>query len=124
MSFRKNRTIVLRILNVTSAIGILYFGCQQAYAGPPFFTDDPEPVEYKHWEVYLASQYLKTADARSGTAPHIEVNYGAYPNLQLHVIAPGTFDRPSGRPAAYGYGDTELGAKYRFMQETDHRPQV
>jgi hypothetical protein len=25
-------------------------------AGPPFLTDDPEPVEYRHWEVYVASQ--------------------------------------------------------------------
>jgi hypothetical protein len=98
--------------------------CRRCFAGPPFFTDDPEPVEYKHWEVYLASQYLKTADDRSGTTPHIEVNYGAYPNLQLHVIAPAVFDHPSAGPAVYGYGDTELGAKYRFLQETDHRPQV
>jgi hypothetical protein len=24
-------------------------------AGPPFVTDDPVPVDYQHWEVYLAS---------------------------------------------------------------------
>src|ERR1019366_8989957 len=29
---------------------------QEAPAGPPFLTDDPEPVEYQHWEFYLASQ--------------------------------------------------------------------
>ena len=23
---------------------------QKSYAGPPFNTDDPEPVEYKDWE--------------------------------------------------------------------------
>jgi hypothetical protein len=27
-----------------------------AIAGPPFRTDDPEPVEYEHWEFYVASQ--------------------------------------------------------------------
>jgi hypothetical protein len=27
-----------------------------ASAGPPYTTDDPEPVELHHWEVYLASQ--------------------------------------------------------------------
>ena len=26
-----------------------------ALAGPPFLTDDPEPVEYEHWEIYVAS---------------------------------------------------------------------
>ena len=24
----------------------------KAFAGPPYITDDPEPVEYQHWEVY------------------------------------------------------------------------
>ena len=33
-----------------------------AWAGPPFVTDDPEPVELHHWEVYLASQYVKAQD--------------------------------------------------------------
>lgn len=105
-------------------LSLLLLSAKSAFAGPPFFTDDPEPVDYRHWEVYLASQYQKTEEARLGTAPHIEVNYGAAPNLQLHVIAPAQFDRPAGGPTSYGYGDTEWGAKYRFIQETDHRPMV
>ena len=108
----------------SAAALILVSFSQRGFAGPPFFTDDPEPVAYKHWEIYLASQYLLTADDRSGTAPHMEVNYGAYPNLQLHVIAPAAFSHPPGGTTAYGFGDTELGAKYRFIQETDHCPQV
>jgi hypothetical protein len=27
-----------------------------ALAGPPFVTDDPEPVDYLHWELYTFSQ--------------------------------------------------------------------
>ena len=27
------------------------------FAGPPFRTDDPEPVDYQHWEFYTATQY-------------------------------------------------------------------
>ena len=95
-----------------------------ALAGPPFVTDDPEPVEYRHWEFYLASQDTKTADGWSGTAPHLEVNYGAIPNLQLHLIAPLASDAPAQGSRHYGYGDTEVGAKYRFIQETDWLPQV
>jgi hypothetical protein len=110
-------------INFLAAL-LLLVCAAECYAGPPFFTDDPEPVELHHWEAYLASQYIQTSADRSGTAPHIEVNYGAYPNLQLHVIAPAAFDRPAGGPAAYGYGDTELGAKYRFISETNDRPQV
>src|SRR5450432_350943 len=56
-----------------------------AQAGPPYVTDDPEPVDYRHWEVYLASQDAITSGGASGTAPHVEVNYGAVPDLQLHL---------------------------------------
>jgi hypothetical protein len=93
-------------------------------AGPPFVTDDPEPVEFRHWEIYLGAQYAHSGDGASGTLPHIEVNYGVIPNLQLHLIAPMTFSAPSDTRRHYGYGDTELGAKYRFLEESDGRPQV
>jgi hypothetical protein len=95
-----------------------------ARGGPPYVTDDPEPVEYQHWEVYLASQYQHGSDGASGTLPQVEVNYGVMPNLQLHLIAPEAWDAPSGAIRHFGYGDTELGAKYRFLEETAGRPQV
>jgi hypothetical protein len=93
-------------------------------AGPPFRTDDPEPVEYKHWEVYLASQGSFDHDERSLTAPHVEINYGVFPNVQLHLLAPLEYVKAEGQPSQYGYGDTELGVKFRFIQETDWCPQV
>ena len=93
-------------------------------AGPPYTTDDPEPVEYQHWEFYLASQLSKDTDGWSGTCPHFEMNYGAYKNLQLHVIAPLSFVQPTEASSHMGYGDTELGAKYRFIEEGKWRPQI
>jgi hypothetical protein len=99
-------------------------GPQEVLAGPPFLSDDPEPVDYQHWEFYLASQDFKTAGDWSGTAPHVEVNYGVVSNVQLHVIAPLAYDAPSTGPTHYGYGDTELGIKFRFVQETERIPQV
>jgi len=36
-----------------------------ALAGPPFVTDDPEPVDYQHWEFYIASQHIETSDGWS-----------------------------------------------------------
>jgi len=93
-------------------------------AGPPFRTDDPEPVEYKHWEVYLASQGSSDQNEVSRTAPHVEINYGILPNVQLHLLAPFEYVKPEGQPSQYGYGDTELGVKFRFIQETDSCPQV
>jgi hypothetical protein len=96
----------------------------QAWAGPPFLTDDPEPVEFKHWEFYAATQWSAERHAVSGTAPHVEVNYGALPNLQLHVIVPAVLAWSSGSAVEYGLGDIELGAKFRFLEEGEWRPQV
>ncbi len=67
---------------------ILSFTPQTAQAGPPFVTDDPEPVEYQHYELYLAAQYKHDQDQNSSTLPHLEINYGILPNMQIHVIAP------------------------------------
>ena len=104
-------------------VGALLFPAP-LFAGPPYTTDDPEPVDYQHWELYLASQHEIARDGASGTLPHIEVNYGAMPNLQLHVIAPLAYARPTGGEASYGPGDIELGAKFRFVQEGDWIPMV
>jgi hypothetical protein len=93
-------------------------------AGPPFVTDDPEPVEYRHWELYLAAQWEFNKDEKAGTAPHVEVNYGLIPNVQIHLIAPMMYVKEEGEPSHYGYGDTEIGCKYRFLQETDLIPQA
>lgn len=95
-----------------------------AHAGPPYITDDPEPVELHHWEVYLASIYFNNRDGITATLPHVEVNYGALPDTQLHIIAPMTFVHPAGGKIQYGYGDTELGIKYRFVHESQYMPQI
>ena len=53
----------------------------KTFGGPPFLTDDPEPVDYQNWEFYIASMHTQTADGWSGTAPHIEINYGVITNV-------------------------------------------
>ena len=63
-------------------------------AGPPFVTDDPEPVEYHNWEFYIASIQSKYNGDWSGTAPHLELNYGVVSNVQLHLITPMAYDAP------------------------------
>jgi hypothetical protein len=41
--------------------------CTIARAGPPFLTDDPEPVERGHTEVNLAMQGTRADAASAGT---------------------------------------------------------
>ncbi|HUZ13843.1 MAG TPA: hypothetical protein VMU93_13470 [Caulobacteraceae bacterium] len=97
-----------------------------AQAGPPFITDDPEPVDLGHWEVYTFSAGAIGQGDASGVGPSVEVNYGAAPNLQLHFIGNIAYDDPAGQPAVVGLGDTELGVKYRFINsgKDDWWPQV
>jgi hypothetical protein len=95
-----------------------------AWPGPPFRTDDPEAVEYKHAEFYVFYQQTLAADGRTGVVPAFEFNYGVYENVQLHLIAPVAFSKPSGQGTTRGYGDTELGVKWQFNEETDTVPMV
>jgi hypothetical protein len=97
---------------------------QKSYAGPPFNTDDPEPVEYKHWEYYVSSVNNYQQGIWSGTSPHFEVNYGLAPDLQVHILVPVNYTTLPHQKASLGYADTEVGVKYRFLQETGSRPQV
>ncbi len=97
-----------------------------ALAGPPFTTDDPEPVDLDHWEIYGFTAGTQVRGDAGGTLAGVEVNYGAAPNLQLHLIAPLAFDKARGSGVQAGPGDVELGAKYRFNtpDEGDWYPQV
>ncbi len=94
-----------------------------ARAGPPFVTDDPEPVDYRHYETYLAFEQTRTQTDRVST-PLLEINYGAAPDLQLSVTIPYAFSSPTGQPTQRGWSDLVFGAKYRFMQETEAQPMM
>jgi hypothetical protein len=108
------------------AMLLLTVATQNTNAGPPFRTDDPVPVDLGHWEIYGLSQATHVKGDTSGALPGMEANYGAAPNLQLHVAASWAFDWPNGTGGRFGFGDLELGAKYRFVQEDEDgwRPQI
>jgi hypothetical protein len=94
-----------------------------AVASPPFYTDDPEPVEWKHWEYYIATINNHADKTWSGTLPHLEVNYGVIENVQLHLLLPMNYSYADGN-VNMGYSSTEVGIKYRFVQETEIMPQI
>jgi hypothetical protein len=97
-----------------------------AVAGPPFRTDDPEPVEIGHWEIFEFSTATRNTGDISGTLSGIDANFGAAPGLQLHAALPIAFDKPDDGGLVTGSGDSEVGFKYRFMTEDDAgwRPQA
>ena len=118
------RAVALAWFRASAVLLLALASTSHAWAGPPFLTDDPEPVDYRHWEVYLATQIIHERDGSGGTAPHVEINYGVVPNVQLHLIVPVAWSRRPGGPTLMGPGDVELGIKYRFVRETAGRPQI
>jgi len=83
-----------------------------AWAGPPYDTDDPDPTDFRHWEIYNFVGGVRTGGALEGTAG-FDLNYGAMPGVQLTATLPLDFTRGPGARTAVG--DVELGMKYRFL---------
>lgn len=110
----------LAVLMVSEALLI----ARPVWAGPPFRTDDPEPVPYRHGEVYLFSTGTATAGGTTGVGPAVEANYGILPDTMVHLVVPMAFDFPSGAASHSGIGDIELGVKYRFVHQTGGVPDI
>jgi Putative MetA-pathway of phenol degradation len=89
---------------------------QPAAAGPPFVSDDPEPTDTGHFEIYTFNNGTNTGSGTSGESG-IDFNYGAAPNLQLTATVPAGYGDTMGGGADVGAGNVELAAKYRFLHQ-------
>jgi len=102
-------------LSAILAVGALVWAAP-SLAGPPYQTDDPEPTELGHWEIYS----FATADGHRGDvdgAAGFDLNYGGARGLQLTATVPIAFARTPGAGWRAGSGDLELAAKYRFLND-------
>jgi len=90
--------------------------CHPAFGGPPYVTDDPQPTDYGHYEIYL---FTGGTAARDGTADAagLDFNYGAAPDLQLTAVFPLAFDSLKDGRTAIGLGNIELAAKYKVLHQ-------
>jgi hypothetical protein len=87
-----------------------------AWAGPPFLTDDPEPTETGHWEIYAPEFEAAGKGADFDGSLGAELNYGAAPNLQLTLGLPAAY-RHDASGFHTGRGDLRFSAKYRFYHD-------
>lgn len=118
------RAAVSRHARATLALCALAALPLVAQAGPPFQTDDPDPVPLGHYEFYVFSGSDGTPIETDPVGPAFEFNWGALPNMQLHVVTSFGASIPASGPAAYGLLDTEVGVKYRLLSETEDRPEI
>ena len=92
------------------------------FAGPPFQTDDPDPVDFHHYEFYVFRQRGRhrrgNGHGRAGSG--IQLGNSAEHTIPLVVplaaIVPSNEAKyaPAGvGPSEVGLGDIEIGVKYR-----------
>ncbi|MGC1458010.1 MAG: hypothetical protein WA825_07010 [Steroidobacteraceae bacterium] len=115
---------ILRALCYSAAALALAGRPLSTLAGPPFQTDDPEPVDLGHYEFYVFAASDGTPLETDASGPAFEFNWGALPNTQLHAVLSFGGIHPSDDSGAYGLLDTELGVKYRFIPQSDTVPEV
>lgn len=96
--------------------GALVLPAGSAQAGPPFVTDDPEPLDLHKWEINAALTGIAAGSGGTAALPLIDANYGLAPNLQLQ-FQPQLAVSWGASGTEIGYGDSEIGLKYRFIQE-------
>jgi len=58
-------------------LSILLTLAAAGFAGPPSLTDDPEPVDFKHWEAYLFST-VNTTGRQTDACLHKSAVAGAF----------------------------------------------
>jgi hypothetical protein len=87
---------------------------EPAMAGPPYETDDPEPTETGHWEIYVFTGFDAGHGNIDGTAG-VDLNYGAVKDVQLTATLPVDYSHARGSDWWSGAGDVEVGVKYRFI---------
>jgi len=92
-----------------------------ALAGPPYLSDDPQPTDLGHWEIYNFAIGAGAPGNLAGEAG-FDINYGAAKDLQLTAVLPLAFESARGFSLdglRGGPGDMELAAKYRFLHQAD-----
>jgi Putative MetA-pathway of phenol degradation len=104
-------------MRATLGLCLSVLAMQPAYAGPPYVSDDPEPTDYRHFEIYTFNSGTSTHNGTDGETG-IDFNYGGAPNLQLTATLPLGFSFPTTDPAQFGASNVELAAKYRFLHQS------
>ena len=93
-----------------------------AQGGPPLITDDPGTPGDGVWEINVAFTAEKGAEGEwLLEAPLLDINYGVGERIQLKLETPWVWVDEDGEPAKNGLGNTEVGVKWRFLDQEEHR---
>jgi hypothetical protein len=104
------------LVAVASLAMVVALAPDEVIAGPPYVTDDPEPTEKGHWEVF---GFLNGSHVTGETAGQtgLDINYGAAKDLQLTLVVPVGYEDAAQTRA--GMGVVEVAAKYKVLHQRD-----
>jgi Putative MetA-pathway of phenol degradation len=104
----------VRLSVLPAGLAALLLSASAGLAGPPYLSDDPEPTDYQHFEIYAFGQGTISSAGTAGETG-IDFNYGGAPDLQLTAVLPLAYDEAG----HVGLGNAELAAKYKFLHQDD-----
>jgi hypothetical protein len=96
------------------ALAIVLGAATPAWAGPPYVTDDPQPTDVGHWEIYNFVDGGHTPGVTSGEAG-FDLNYGAVKDMQLTLVLPAAY--VDGGAFDVGGGQIEAAAKFKLLHQ-------
>jgi hypothetical protein len=113
-------------------IAALIFGMvclTEAWAGPPFLTDDPEIPPPNNWEINVPFILERTKGETDMETPLFDINYGTpavfgLPRVQLELDIPVEVVSKDEGATTAGLGDILLGIKWPFLEEKGWRPMM
>ncbi|AZI35773.1 hypothetical protein NT2_10_01140 [Caenibius tardaugens NBRC 16725] len=81
-------------------------------------TDDPEPTDTGHWEIYAPLIEASGQGKNVEGSVAAEINYGAAPDVQITIGLPMAYTHDSAG-MQWGAGDAAVSVKYRFFHDED-----
>ena len=113
MSSMLTGTTQVLVLVIVLAAALLPTSAQ---AGPPFLTDDPEPTDVGHWEIYAPLFEAEGSGKDFEGSLGAEINYGPVKDVQLTVGIPVAYSHDA-TGLRWDAGDLAASVKYRFYQD-------
>jgi hypothetical protein len=119
-----NMRNLLRLINATlfSLFIVLICCFQEVLAAPPMKLGDAEIVSYRHWEIWLSSDFKETKDEKM-YKPTLEIIYGVIPRLELAIEGSYIFEDKNG-DRTEGLDALAIQPKFFLVEEKELNPAV
>lgn len=105
---------------LSAAAQLLTLDAAHAQAGPPLLTDDPSTPGDGRWEINLAFTVEQRRSETLFEAPILDLNYGLGERVQLKYELRWLVLDEEGAAARNGLGNSQVGVKWRFLDEERH----